>query len=95
MTGTKVNPQVKADAVSMTGNGYQDISTAPRDGTMIEVMDPDCGAFPMRWNPDGFNSLVSIGEGIWECPGKNFTWSEDHGCGPSCWRPYRPERYLS
>jgi hypothetical protein len=76
-------------------NDYQDISSAPRDGTVIEVMDPDCGAFPMRWNPDGFNALVSTSEGIWECPGKNFTWSEDRGFGPRYWRPYKPERYLS
>jgi len=29
---------------------WRTIETAPRDGTIIEVMDPDCGQFLMRWN---------------------------------------------
>lgn len=51
---------------------WRDISSAPRDGTIIEVMDPDCGSATMRWNPAGFNALVSKnpGGGIWECPGE-------------------------
>lgn len=79
----------------MLNSDYQDISTAPRDGTVIEVMDPDCGSFAMSWNADGFNPLVSTSEGIWECPGKTMTWCEDNDCGPRYWRPYKPERYLS
>lgn len=76
-------------------NEYRDISTAPRDGTVVEVMDPELGSFAMRWKADGFNSLVSLTEGILECPGGQFTWSEDRDCGPRYWRPYRPERFLS
>ncbi len=76
---------------------WHDISTAPRDGTLIEVMDPEAGAFPMRWNPDGFNPLVSMRRGIWEAPGDSpqFTWSEDQGFGPTKWRPYKPGRYAN
>lgn len=66
---------------------YRPIDTAPRDGTEIEVMDPDCGSFIMRWNPAGENAFVSKSPGIWECPGGNFTWCEDDGFGPRYWRP--------
>jgi hypothetical protein len=60
---------------------WRSIETAPRDGTIIEVMDPDCGTFQMRWNPAGHNPIFQreYGNGIWECPGNNFTWSEDEG----------------
>lgn len=64
-------------------DGFQDISTAPRDGTVVEVMDPDCGALPMRWDADGFNVLVSNSEGIWVCPAKTFTWSEKQRVWPT------------
>ena len=67
------------------------IDSAPRNMTEIEVMDPDCGQFLMRWNPAGHNPMFQkeYGNGIWECPGGNFTWSEDEGCGPRYWRPAR------
>jgi hypothetical protein len=71
---------------------WRSIETAPRDGTVIEVMDPDCGRFQMRWNPAGHNPIFQreYGNGIWECPGNNFTWSEDEGAGPRYWRPAPP-----
>jgi hypothetical protein len=55
---------------------WRSIDTAPRDGTIVEVMDPDCGTFQMRWNPAGHNPIFQreYGNGIWECPGNNFTW---------------------
>lgn len=63
------------------------IDTAPRDGTMIEVMAEDAGQFYMCWNPAGENALVSTGVGIWEAEDGTFTWCEDHGFGPTHWRP--------
>lgn len=66
---------------------WRPIDSAPRDGTVIEVMDEDCGRFSMRWNPAGFNGLVSSTPGIWESPGDDFTWCEDDGYGPTYWRP--------
>jgi hypothetical protein len=67
---------------------YRDIATAPRDGTIVEVFDPDCGAFPMRWNPKGRNEIFQPYEyGIWEAPDGSITWSECKGCGPTLWRP--------
>lgn len=72
---------------------WRAIETAPRDGTLIEVMDHDCGRFAMRWNPAGHNEIFQkeYGNGIWECPGNNFTWSEDEGAGPRYWRPIDPK----
>lgn len=71
---------------------WRPIETAPRDGSTIEVMDPDCGSFAMRWNPAGHNPIFQseYGNGIWECPDNNFTWSEDDGAGPTWWRAYQP-----
>lgn len=68
---------------------WRQIETAPRDGTIVEVMDPECGTFTMRWNPAGHNPICQheYGNGLWECPGNNFTWSEDKGFGPRYWRP--------
>lgn len=63
------------------------IDSAPRDGTEIWVQHDDCGAFPMRWKPDGFNPLVSTDGGLWEAPGGGFTWTEEDSMGPSHWRP--------
>jgi hypothetical protein len=68
------------------GIEYFPIDTAPRDGRVIEVMDPDTGAFNMRWNPQRVNSFVSPEPGVWEDPGGSFTWSEYDGAGPTWWR---------
>lgn len=76
-----------ANGVRLMPGDYRPIDTAPRDGTLIEVMDPDCGSFPMRWERAGHNPLVSTGLGIWMAEGGDFTWCEDHGCGPTWWRP--------
>jgi hypothetical protein len=72
----------------MSGD-FRPIDTAPRDGSVIEVMSDDgFGPFEMLWNPAGHNPLVSTeDDGLWECPGGNFTWCEDAGMGPTHWRP--------
>jgi hypothetical protein len=67
---------------------YRPIDTAPRDGTEIELMDPDCGTFIMRWNPGATTFWSKVKDpGLWECPGGNFTWCENDGYGPRYWRP--------
>jgi hypothetical protein len=75
--------------MSSVPDDYRDIVSVPRDGTLVEVFDPDVGAFEMFWNPAGANELVSTELGIWECPGGHFTWCENDGLGPSYWRPVR------
>lgn len=71
--------------------GWQPIATAPRDGTTIIVMHPDCGAFTMCWNPQTENGAFSPDTGMWEVPGE-MTWCErDHtgeDVGPSHWKPF-------
>lgn len=66
---------------------WQDIATAPRDGTLIEVMDPDLGAFPMRWSPTQTNGLFPGAQGFWVTRDGTMTWSEHDGFGPTKWRP--------
>lgn len=69
---------------------WRPIETAPRDGSVIEVADPDEqeGPYEMRWNMAGFNPLVQAERGgIWEDPRGNFTWDESRGFGPTHWRP--------
>ena len=66
---------------------FRPIDSAPRDGTLIEIMDEDVGSFLMRWNPAGRNALVSKQAGIWEAHDGSMTWCEDDGFGPTWWRP--------
>lgn len=78
----------------MTDDDFRSIDTAPRDGTLIEVHDPDCGTFPMRWNPTAKNGLFPGVVGMWSSPSGDVTWNEADGFGPTMWRPYKPGRYL-
>ncbi len=72
-------------------DGWQPISTAPRDGTWIEVTANDEPIHKMCWNRFAGNELVQDGKGIWW--GHGFTWSEEKGFGPTRWRPgQRPRR---
>lgn len=70
----------------MSGD-YRPIATAPRDGTIVDVLAEDCGPYRMKWNGAGVNPLVSLKAGIWEAVDGAFTWSEDRGAGPTHWRP--------
>jgi hypothetical protein len=65
---------------------WRSIDTAPRDGTVVEVMADGFGPYEMMWNREGFNFLVSSEFGIWEHTTGGFTWSEEYGGGPTHWR---------
>jgi hypothetical protein len=69
---------------------WQPIETAPTDGTLIEVMDPDCGVFPMRWDQRAVNPLVSDIPGLWVASDGSMTWSNQRGYGPTKWRRLTP-----
>lgn len=62
---------------------WRDIDSAPRDGTVVIVFDPDCGAFPMRWVVDGVNPLVDNPPGIWVASDGSMTWDASRGFGPT------------
>lgn len=69
---------------------WQEINSAPRDGTVIEVcaLDGDReGPFRMRWGEDVVNSLVGSHAGMWVSDRGGFTWDESRGFGPTHWRP--------
>jgi hypothetical protein len=63
------------------------METAPRDGTLIMVGDPDCGEFPMRWEPTWKNWLLPGVIGFWVMSDDSMTWSEHQGYGPTYWVP--------
>lgn len=64
-----------------------DMSQAPRDGTILWLADPDCGAFIMRYNPQGENEFFAPGDvGIWEAMDKSFTWRDTLSEGPTRWK---------
>lgn len=66
---------------------WRDISSVPRDGTIVIVGTPDDEWFTMRWNAIGSNSIFQPEPvGIWEAPDGSFTWSEERGYGPTHWR---------
>lgn len=65
----------------------QPIETAPRDGTLIIVGDPDVGEFPMRWGHIQKNGLFPGVVGMWVLSDGSMTWQEEDA-GPTSWRPY-------
>jgi hypothetical protein len=70
---------------------WQPIETAPKDGTLIEVMDPDSGQFPMRWDPNAINLIVSDAPGLWVASDGSMTWCDQKGFGPTKWRPLQED----
>lgn len=76
---------------------WRPISTAPRDGTEIELTWLENGraqeVYPMRWEPETQNRLVQDHPGIWALRNRLtgdvvFTWSESDPDGaPTHWRP--------
>lgn len=73
---------------------WQDIATAPRDGTVIEItaLEPDGTPFeiwPCQWGHIQRNELFAPGMvGMWMLPDGSATWREGDG-GPTHWRPAR------
>lgn len=68
---------------------YQDISTAPKNGKVIVVSDPECGDFIMSWNPLATNPVFCPGQvGMWEAIDKGATWGDgiDGKSGPTRWK---------
>lgn len=72
-----------------TGN-WLGIASAPRDGTPIWVMDPDAGAFVMRWDRMVTNPIFSKATGMWISSDGSMTWCEDTDAGPTWWKPATP-----
>lgn len=66
---------------------WRGIHTAPKDGTLIWVMDPDCGAFTMRWDDAQTNPMFSAATGMWVASDGSMTWCEDTDAGPTWWKP--------
>lgn len=77
---------------------WQPISTAPRDGTLIDItaIEDDGSLFeihPMLWDGEQTNEMFAPGMvGMWTAPGGGYTWREGAG-GPTHWRPYRDKRH--
>ncbi|EJL23961.1 hypothetical protein [Novosphingobium sp. AP12] len=67
------------------------ISSAPRDGRLITVMDLDSASVEMWWNSTGTNAAFQSSCGIWQTLDGQFTWSEERGWGPTYWRPCSAE----
>ena len=68
-------------------DGWYDISTAPRDGTLIKI-GADGEWFVMRWNPEAKNGIFPGVKGFWQVPDGSMTWCEEGGFGPTHWLPY-------
>lgn len=69
---------------------YRPIETAPRDGTVIEVLADGDGPFRMKWDAAFTNPLVGAHSGMWVHEKGAFTWDESRGHGPTHWREARP-----
>ena len=71
----------------MSMEDWQPIHTAPRDGTIVEIV-ADTGegpgeAWPMRWVAGKGDGQTP---GFWTVSDGSFTWREGDG-GPTHWRP--------
>jgi hypothetical protein len=67
--------------------GWNDISTAPRDGSLIRVGGEN-EWYEMRWKEFGSSDTWQPdADGFWEASDGSFTWSEADGFGPTCWLP--------
>lgn len=88
-SGVLLQAALDARARTLRGDdeGWRPLSSAPRDGTVVEVRAQDQPALLMRWDAALANPLVSTRKGIWVSVGNTFTWCEDHGYGPEEWRP--------
>lgn len=75
---------------------WQPISTAPKDGTLIEItaLEDDGTVFeiwPMQWMAIQRNGLFPGAVGMWTTPDGGITWNgAPDDCGPTHWRPLTP-----
>lgn len=76
---------------------WQDIATAPKDGTLLELTALDergveFEIWPMQWMAVQRNGLFPGAVGMWTTPDGAFTWNgSPDDCGPTHWRlPSRP-----
>lgn len=69
---------------------WNDISTAPRDGTEVELTWIDDNGpneiWPMKWDPDFRNGLFPDVVGFWVTPDESLSWNERGDGGPTHWR---------
>lgn len=71
---------------------WQDIATAPKDGTVIllTAIEDDGSLFevhPMQWAHIQKNGLFPGETGMWTSPDGGYTWNGDpEDCGPTHWR---------
>ena len=65
---------------------WQDIKTAPRDGTTNEVWADGMLSDVMRWDPQFVSPLMDAA-GCWVAVEGSYVWSEGRDCGPTHWRP--------
>jgi hypothetical protein len=68
------------------GIARQPIDSAPKDGTVIYVGDPDVGEFPMQWGTIQRNGLFPGVVGMWVMSDGSMTWNDADDCGPTTWR---------
>ena len=74
-------------------NLWNDISTAPRNGKVVEVRAQDndamiSGPHFMYWDGKATNLMVGDVVGLWVEISGAYTWSEKGGFGPTEWREY-------
>lgn len=73
-------------------NEWQDIKTAPKDGSSIRVTALDKEGQPfevhkMQWGHIQKNAVFAPDTiGMWVAPNGSYTWREGEG-GPTHWRP--------
>lgn len=72
-------------------SGYQDISSAPKDGRLVVLFDDVLGLeYVMRWLPGAYGG----DGGTWCAADGSFVWGEDNPDeAPSWWRSIPPMDY--
>lgn len=69
-----------------------DISSAPKDGTVIHAgwrFEDDTEMqewFTVKWDSSATNALYPGKVGMWTAPDGSFTWNDDRDGGPTHWR---------